>query len=89
MNADNADITPVAELSRSKKIKRRPRRRWPGVSAGLKPWEARPAHAGPRPFSTRINEAHMSHRRPVMGACVTIRWRDGSGWRRACCQDGG
>jgi hypothetical protein len=22
-------------------------------------------------------------------ACVTIKWRDGSGWGRDCCQDGG
>jgi hypothetical protein len=30
-----------------------------------------------------------SHRRPVMGACVMIRWRDRPGWQRAGCQDGG
>src|SRR5271165_339751 len=29
------------------KSRRRLRRRWPGVSAGLSLWEARPAHAGP------------------------------------------
>ena len=36
-------IVPGQKMSR-----RRLRRRWPGVSAAARPWEARAAHAGPR-----------------------------------------
>ena len=38
---------------------RRLRRRWPGVSAGLCRWAARPSHAG----RTLISAAHSAHRR--------------------------
>ena len=42
----------IAPFYRSR---RRLRRRWPGVSAGLCLGEARPAHAGPHPQGTQIS----------------------------------
>jgi len=50
-----ATVTALTSASR-----RRPRRRWPGVSAGLCLAEARPAHAGPHlPSVSQIRAAHM------------------------------
>jgi hypothetical protein len=46
----------VAELSRTRS-RRRLRRRWPGVRAGLCRWTARPAHAGPHTAAPQINPA--------------------------------
>jgi len=42
--------------------RRRLRRRWPGVSAGLSLGEARPAHAGPQPLSGQIKVARTAGR---------------------------
>ena len=47
--------------ARVKASRRRLRRRWPGVSAGLRPWEARPAHAGPQ--HAEHADQHRSHDR--------------------------
>jgi hypothetical protein len=61
------------------------RRRWPGVSAGLWPWEARPAHAGLRRSAGRsgllIRHAcgsacnRLPHRPIVLVAAATSRAR--------------
>ena len=48
----------VAELSRTGS-RRRHRRRWPGVSAGLSLCEARPAHAGPHAGPRRSGQPNF------------------------------